>query len=180
MGPAIAGLLILGVFFTGAFMLFRTTLFGDVVVSNAVQEATDLAAERARTSIRITPDTGETANNTGTLTISVENTGSTTIHPLRLSVLDFSIMDVIVQYPAGIIPATRLSYTASAPPAAGEWSQSLTPESDLFERGIFNPGEIMVIVAQLPQRGDDTGWVTVATPNGVVDSSCFRLAVACP
>ena len=149
MGPAIAGLLILGILFTGALMLFRTTLFGDVLISNAMKDASQLSAERARTIISINDTTGDTA----TLTVEVMNAGSTTIHPLRLSLVDYSIMDIIVQFPGLDTTPRRLAYTESSPPGSGEWTKSLISTSDKFEPGIFNPGETMIITAKLPDRG---------------------------
>ena len=89
MGASIAGLLILAVFLTGALMLTRSTLFSNVVTSNAIKEAAQLAGERARTEIGITSSSTTTVFRCSTkLQITVDNTGSVTIS-------DFDKMDIV-------------------------------------------------------------------------------------
>ena len=45
MGPAVAGLLILGVFFTAGMMMFRSAEFGNVLVATSTKESTSLSGE---------------------------------------------------------------------------------------------------------------------------------------
>ena len=166
MGATIAGLLILGVFFTAALMLFRTTLFGNVIVDNAMKESTQIEGARARTTISIISTTAD--NVTGTLKVEVKNTGST-------SVPNLSTGDVIVQFPEGNNNPQRLTYTESSLLSPGEWTATMTTTSDKHEPGIFNPGEVVTVSAVLSETGDATGTVTVSTPNGITDSASFRL-----
>lgn len=88
------------------------------------------------------------------------------------------LLILIVQYPGGTLGAARLTYSTADSPSSGEWTKSLT--GDVFEPGLFNPGETMLISGDLPATGADTGTVTVGTPNGVIDTACFDMLVACP
>ena len=47
MGISLAALLVMSVFFTGVLMMYRTTLFGNVVVSNAVDASVEQALEKS-------------------------------------------------------------------------------------------------------------------------------------
>ena len=54
MGISLAALLVMSVFFTGVLMMYRTTLFGNVVVSNAVDTSAEMAIGKSKTYIGIT------------------------------------------------------------------------------------------------------------------------------
>ena len=169
MGASIAGLLVLAVFFTAILVMFRTTLLSDVLLSDANREATNLSGERARTTFDITTTTGD---GSCTITVTGDNTGTT-------SVVDFALMDVIVQYTSGSNFPEQLTFTtASAPASTGEWAEVAI--SGNFLPNILNPGETLTIQAMLTlQTSDSTGTVTVGTPNGVTDTSTFPQVVAC-
>ena len=51
MGTSLAALLIMAVFFTGVILMYRTTLAGNVGVSNSIREASNDALERTRTNL---------------------------------------------------------------------------------------------------------------------------------
>ena len=137
MAATIAGALILAVFFTGTLMMSRSILFGNLVISNSSKESIRLSGERARTEIGIT---STTPGSLCELTVDVGNTGAT-------SVVDPSMMDVIVQFASGNNLPQRLTYNPSGVPNIGEWAA--TSISGQFEPGIFNPGETMTIDAKL-------------------------------
>jgi len=169
--------LILAVFLTGVLMMSRTTLFGNMLTSNAMKESAQLLGERARTEMSLKTPTITTADGSCTLTVTGDNTGSTAI-------TDFPLMDVIVQFAPGANDPQRLNYTTGdSPPSTGDWAKNLTPfsTSDKFQPGIFNPGETVIIKAKLAATvvGDTTGTVTVAAPNGVIDTASFSLTTPC-
>jgi len=151
MGASIAGLLVMAVFFTGLMMLSRTILAGEVVVSRAMTDAAWYSSKRINTELRIT-DAKLTPGSECNLTISVENTGTT-------SIVDFRHMDVIVQFSGGNNISRRLVYNSSGSPSiSGEWARAFPAGSNLFEPGIFNPGETMTINGQLTfLSGADSG-----------------------
>ena len=53
MGAAVAGLLLLGVFFTGQAMMSRSTIHGNLLMAIAAKEAIRFSGERSRTVIAI-------------------------------------------------------------------------------------------------------------------------------
>jgi len=162
----IAGVLILALLLAGGVAMSRAALVGNAINSGAQKQATELVGERARTDIDITGATGDTTNST--LTITVVNRGAT-------AVADFSKTDLVVQYTPGTPAPLDLTYKASGPLVGGEWTMTLDPATDLFEPGIFNPGETMTITAKLVGifAAGDTGTVTVSTPKGVADTRLF-------
>ena len=168
MGAAVAGLLILGVFFTGQAMMSRSTLYGNLLLASANKEAVRLSGERARTVIAIN---GTSTDGFCNLTVDVDNTGA-------VSIRDPSLMDVVVQFAGGSTAAQRLVYVGSSPLALGEWTANSI--SGQFEPGIFNPGETMQISGKLSLSApESTGIVTVGTPNGVIDVAYFPAVTPC-
>ena len=168
MGAAVAGLLLLGVFFTGHAMMSRSTLYGNLLVATATKEAVRLSGERARSLIVID---GTNTDGLCNLTVDVDNTGA-------VSIRDPSLMDVVVQFAGGSTAAQRLVYVGSEPLALGEWTENSI--SGQFEPSIFNPGETMQISGKLLLTGpESTGVVTVGTPNGVVDTASFPALIPC-
>jgi hypothetical protein len=106
------------------------------------------------------------------LRVTVRNNGQT-----RLS--SFSKWDFIVHYhdDGGHYYAEWLPYTDGAL-GNNEWEKAgicLNGQPELFEPGILNPEEELVILAKLnPLPGEPTtGNITVATPNGIGGSISF-------
>ena len=103
MGAAVAGLLLLGVFFTGQAMMSRSTIHGNLLVALATKEAIRLSGERSRTIIAINDTNTDGFCN---LTVDVDNTGA-------VAIKDIPIMDVVVQFPGGTSAPARLVYVGS-------------------------------------------------------------------
>ncbi len=112
MGAAVAGLLILVVFFTGQAMMSRATIHGNLLVAIATKEAVRFSGERSRTVIAIN---GTNTDGFCNLTVDVDNTGA-------VAIKDIPIMDVVVQFPGGSTAPQRLVYVGSGPLATGEWT----------------------------------------------------------
>ena len=168
MGAAVAGLLLLGVFFTGQAMMSRSTIHGNLLMAIATKEAIRFSGERSRTVIAIN---GASTDGSCNLTVDVDNTGA-------VSIKDLPIMDVVVQYPGGSTAAQRLVYVNAGPLALGEWTPNSI--SGQFDPGIFNPGETMQFSGKLSLSGpESTGTVTVGTPNGVIDDASFPAVAPC-
>jgi hypothetical protein len=103
------------------------------------------------------------------LRVTVANDGQTKL-------ASFDKWDFIVQYHNGSNTYSRwLPYTEGTP-GNNEWGKAricLDGQTEVFEPGILNPQEELVILAKLnPLPGaNTTGDVTIGTPNGVGDSS---------
>lgn len=109
--------------------------------------------------------------NGGTIFLVVENGGQTNLD-------SFSSWDVIAQYQNGNANYIDYDDDATYPPDSNEWavegiylSDNVTPE--VFDPGILNPGEKMIVAVKLnPEIGEgETGRITISTPNGVT-SEC--------
>lgn len=103
------------------------------------------------------------------LRLTVKNSG-------QVKLASFDKWDVIVSYEGidGKTYSTWLLNTTGAP-GKNEWEEArigLNGPTEYFEPGILNPGEEMVILANLDPLpgGSTTGDVSVTTPNGVFDS----------
>ena len=102
------------------------------------------------------------------ITVTLRNDGQTQI-------ADFARMDVVVQYFSG--PGTRndrwIPYTAGALQSNTWTVASFT--NDVFEPRVLNPGESMDIQIRVNPavRNNTTGWVIIATKNGVAVSAYF-------
>jgi hypothetical protein len=103
------------------------------------------------------------------LRLTVKNSG-------QVKLASYDKWDIIVSYEGndGKSYSTWLPYT-TAVPGNNEWEKArigLNGPVEYFEPGILNPGEEMVILANLdPLPGGDTeGDVSVTTPNGVFGS----------
>lgn len=111
--------------------------------------------------------------------ISFRNSGQT---PLA----SFSDWDVIIRYYSvsgnGGLKIRRLAYTTSATPSDGQWTvrgiyiNATTLVSEVYEPNIFNPGEEMIIRANItPAIPATTNNVaTIGVTNGVTLSAPFN------
>ena len=162
MGAAIAGLLIMAVFFTGVLMMFRTTLFGNVIISNSMKEANQLSGEQARTDIRLTGASITTGDGYCKLTVTGDNKGA-------ISISDYDRMDIILQFDQASNAPQALSYNSGNTASTGDWTSRLVAPYDKFEPTIFNAGETITIEGRLSSlvTGDESALVTVGAPTGV-------------
>ena len=110
-----------------------------------------------------------------TLEVTLENNGQTKL-------ADFSKWDVIAQYYGedDADHVTWLPYTEGTPGYNGWTVEGIyldTGEgtSEVFELGILNPGEEIVIEAQLNPKlkQGHTGLVVISTPSGIPASTTF-------
>lgn len=95
----------------------------------------------------------------------------------------FSKWDVMVNYydAGGGYHISSLSYTEDSDPGDDQWavvtiySDDSLSQEEVFEPGILNPGEVMLMKLNLqPKPGlGTTNWVIVGSNNGVVASAQF-------
>jgi hypothetical protein len=141
--------------------------------AEAWKQMTETATEVARTDIEVI-----NAQVQGSFVeVLVRNCGE-----VRLA--QFSKWDVMAHYydESGGYHVTRLSYTEDADPGDNQWNVETIYSSDsllqeeVFEPGILNTGEVMLIELKLsPAIGaNTTNWVIVSSYNGVVASAQFE------
>ena len=142
MGISLAALLVMSVFFTGVLMMYRTTLFGNVVVSNAVDASVEQAC---------------------VILVTVGNRGASARH-------DFDSMDVIVHYQGATAPV-RLEYMPGNQNAltGDDWTMTIDGTKFPFEPSIFNPGEDAMIHGRLTLASPDSiSAIALGTASGYV------------
>jgi hypothetical protein len=150
------------VFFTGALIMFRVNLLGNVLINAAMKESIDMSGDRARTAIEI--PSSSSGDDPCDLTITIANTGTT-------AVTDFSRMDFIVQFTSGSNTPDKLTFAESGALNPGEWTVSSI--SGQMEPGILNPGETLTVEVKLDLAEAGFGVLTVGTPNGITDTRPF-------
>ncbi|MCA9874876.1 MAG: hypothetical protein KC441_14495 [Anaerolineales bacterium] len=123
----------------------------------------------------LSPVRAETRSSGAVIELTLRNDGDT-----RLT--DFDSWDVVLEYytPPGDYEIDWYTYM-DGEPAAGEWSvaglyqDAATAEGEVFEPGILNPGEELVIrLRVLPPVGPNTtNMATISAANGVGTSILF-------
>ena len=167
MAATISTALIMTVLFT-AFILFnRTTLDNNLEISQAMNEAAELAGERARTNIRMM---NVNVSDFCDIEATVINEGTTDIS-------DFKNMSLIVDFPdeaAVNNDSISLNYTSSSVPNAGEWTYSINSKTYPHQKTILNPGESMTIKGMgILSSGisNSSAWgLSLSTANGITTS----------
>ena len=164
MGISLAALLIMGVFFTGVLMMYQATLFGNVVVSNAMKESSNLELARSRTLLGITEISGGTSNPSTFacfVAVAVANQGNE-------SISDFQRMDVIAHFEGHAPMSFKYTDSVTGAMESGDWTIVIDPAIYPFEPSIFNPGEKATIYGKLELGPQALIAAVVGTPNGVV------------
>ena len=155
-------------------------VFGGMTMSQGFITSVDTSttgleeiSQRDETMIRteLTPITTDMTSN-NTLELTLENTGQT-----RLS--DYEAWDIIVQYYDGVgtYHVEWLPYTGKTL-GDNEWEVvwiRLNGGNEIFEPGVLNPEEEIMVRAQLnPAVGaNTTNMVVTSTPSGVTASTYF-------
>ena len=167
MGISIASLLILSTFFTGTLMMFRTSLFGDRLLSSSFESTLELREEQLRTRIAIGSTTIDLLFRCETeVKLTLDNVGD-------VPIWDYEDMDFIQWYipDAGDDRLFKLAYTGGNLDK-GDWAIS-SISGDSINPGILDPGETANLTGRLkqPPKQGELGYVTLVTPNGVSASA---------
>ena len=159
--PSVLGITVL---FLSSLMIGRSGLTSFRVMSDSWQRAEEHSVERLQSDISIT-----SANRTGgEVDLVVLNDGAT-------PVVDFSKVDVVVQYSSGGISyAKYLPFTTDAPPPDDTWGV-VAIVNDVVDPRVLNYGESLTMRLQLnPAPDTASNWVQVTTEQGVSASAVFN------
>lgn len=174
MENTIVALISIALIVFGALTMSQSSLSSVDSLSGAWKEMEKTAEEMARTSISTLSTS--TQSDGAVVEITLKNEGQTKLG-------DFENWDVIVQYyrASGAYLVKWLPYVEEEP-GGNEWTvggiyldaANGTPE--VFETGIFNPDEEMVVRIKLnpPVGPGTTNLATIATPNGICASATFH------
>lgn len=170
---AIAALVALSVMLLAILSLGQSSLASVDLLSKTWKDTAQQRGEIRATQVQALAAVTQSA---GTIVkITLKNKG-------EKALLDFSRWDLALQYydASGVYHIIWLPYVASGP-GNNQWTVvgiylTTTPSTpEVFEPGIFNPEEEMVIQAKVsPAVGTGTtNRATIATPNGVTTSVSF-------
>lgn len=172
MSTAIAFLIVMATVIAGIGLLAQGSFSAVAGLSDSWKEMETRSGDIARTSMQIL-----SATHTPPLAdITLKNSG-------QEPVLDFTSWDIVVEYyeTDGTYHQVWLPYTKESSPGDNEWTvtgvykDAGTLDAEVFQPGILDPDEEMIIRIKLSPAATDTpgNQVTVATPNGVTVSSAF-------
>ena len=166
MESLIAVIVAVGLILLAGLTVFERAIAAQTELTTTWVEVQELVAERSATELSIVD--ADVDNGGNFIDITLRNDGQT-----RLT--DLERWDVLVQhYRNNNMYFGWYDYRANAT-SPGQWTSagiyldaaSFTPE--VFEPGILNPGEEMLIQIQLTSKltNSKTAMITVGTPNGV-------------
>jgi hypothetical protein len=173
METAVVSVICIALIVFGGMAMSQGFLTSVDTTTTGLAEVTTRGKEIIRTELDVE---NATSNSSGGTDITLRNSGQTKL-------ADFSKWDVIIHYYDDLdeYRVVWLPYT-SGTPGGGEWTvagiyldtDAATPEA--YEPGILNPGEEIVLRAQLdpPAKSASAVMTVVATPNGVPASYSFQ------
>ena len=158
----------------GALTISEASLNSTDEIASAWRQMEETSGEISRTNIS---SVGAVVTSANSFEVTLKNEGETKLQ-------NFEDWDVIVQYfdnAQGNLLVKWLPYTEAGNPGNNEWTvggiylDAATSDPEVFEKGIFNPGEEMVIDVKLVSVIDQevANLVTISTPNGVSASEFF-------
>ena len=163
MENALTGLIIIGILVLAILGLSEQSLSAHASISDAIRQMQDRLIERGRTDI--VPVAAATLISPDYVQVKLKNTG-------QVKLADFNHWDAIVQYTAiGNSPHTDWYGYPDG------WTETIEQDGqpEVFETGILNPGEEIVLTIHLPaavQIGSINRAI-VATPSGITASTIF-------
>ncbi len=166
MDSILPALLAVTILVLASLMIGRSSFSSFNVLSDSWQNAEERSVERVRSDITITSITDSGARRY--VDVVVRNDGDTPI-------VDFSRMDVVVQYVAdtGQNIILWVPFSSSGPPP-NTWTV-ISINNDVIDPGVLNSGESMTLQIQLEPRLENNAshWLQVTTELGISASSFF-------
>jgi hypothetical protein len=133
------------------------------VLSDSWQGATKQSIQRLQSDIAIT----SVSRNGGGVDLVIKNDGVTPM-------VDFSKVDVVVQYNSGNVTyAKYIPFTIATPQPDDTW-QVLAIVDDVVDPRVLNTGESMSIRIELnPVPDTANNWIQITTEQGISTSAMF-------
>lgn len=173
MSNAIVALVVIALMIVAAMTWSQAAFTSFDSVSQSLKQTAQSTQEVVRTDITVIGTQMQGAY----VEVSVHNTG-------EVHLAQFAKWDVLVQYydETDGYHIGHLSYYENSNPGDNEWAVATIyadesmGQQEVFEPGILNPGEVMLLRLRLaPQQGiGTTNLVTISSANGVVASAQFQ------
>jgi hypothetical protein len=168
METAITSLIIFGILILAFLGLSTRTILTQANLTESSRVMLELHGERARTGLTVLNTA--VLSGGGLVQVTLKNTGSTRL-------MDFEDWDVIVEYSDG--GSQKLDWYSYGV-AANQWNAHIyqvaaTNAPEVFEPGILNPGEEVVVSVNLdpPVATSTTNALIVTTPTGITTTTSF-------
>jgi hypothetical protein len=165
METAITALIIIAVLMLSVFALAERSLSAQATIAESTRQLQERAGERART--HLIPLGARTINSGNSVEVTLKNTGETKL-------ADFNQWDVFLQY-TDVTSGYHVEWYSPS-----KWTSqiylSTTPlVIEVFEPGILNPGEEMVMTINVSPgvRVGTANLAAVVAPNGIRASAVF-------
>jgi len=168
MDTAIASLICITIILVGLLTMAHSYLSSQDVILGSWRDMEERLGEIARTDLSLVR--AETKSAGAIVEVTLRDDGNTKL-------ADFEEWDVIIQYyrSTGQYVIRWLPYTQGTNPGDNQWAvagiylDASKGTEEVFEPGILNPGEEMIVRIKVsPVVGDNTtNLVTIATPNGI-------------
>jgi len=171
METVIVALVAIALILFGVMELSQTALLSVDTVGMSWRDMEDLAEERARTQLSLVDTSSQGAG--AIVEATLANDGTTKLG-------SFTKWDVMIQYydSSGNYHIGWLPYTTGEP-VDNQWTvegifMEAPSQPEIFEPGMLNPGEQVVIKARIsPSAVVTETMMVVSTPNGVTASIVF-------
>jgi hypothetical protein len=164
MDTVVTGIVVIAVIFFAIVTLSEHYLLAQDAISQSWQEMEARLEERSKTDLL--PIGAETMGGGAIVNVTFRNEG-------RTKLADFDRWDVIVQYRGidGQDYVQWLPYFSSG----DTWVEIFPVEAEVFDPGIFNPGdEVVIQISVSPSvMAGTTNLATVVTTNGISASAVF-------
>lgn len=164
MDSILPALLAVSIMLLASLMLGRSSLSSFEVLGDSWKDAEVRSIDLVRSDITITSITASGPN----VDVTVRNDGATAL-------VDFSRMDVVIQYTAGSNSYIKyLDFTTETTPQPADSWRVVSLTDDVIEPRILNTAESMNIRVRLsPAAGSGSHWLQVTTELGISASSFF-------
>ena len=164
MDSIIPALLAVGILLLASLMLGRSSFTSFSTMSDSWKSAEDRSIERLRSDI-----------NVDSISVSGSDIDVTILNDGATSLVDFSRMDIVVQYTSGGSNLIKyIDFTTTASPQPDDTWRVLSVNDDVIDPGIVNTSESMTIRIKLsPSVTAGDHWLQVTTELGISASSFF-------
>ena len=165
MDSILPALLAAGILLLSSLMIGRSSFTSFQVMGDSWQEAEENSIQRVRSEIEIT----DISPSGSDVDVTLLNAGATDI-------VDFSKMDVVMQYVGGSQNNIRyVAFTTEGAPQPDETWRVILVTNDVVDPGVLNQGESMTIRIKLSPAPDaaSSHWVQITTELGISVASFF-------
>ena len=165
MDTILPALLVVTILLLASLFIGRSSFTSFQVLGDSFQDAEERSLERIRSDIIITSVSSAGPN----VDVDVRNDGAT-------QVVDFSRMDILVQYRAGSTTYNKyITFTTESSPQPDDTWRAVSVSDDVINPGVLNTGETLAIRLRLsPAPGAGSHWLQVTTELGISAESFFN------